>query len=92
MFALQGDGAGSFGGADPDGAGAADEGEGIVADDFAGAFESELDAICGEVAKVAVFVVDAEDNADGVGAIGDEPGFIGKKDECLIGAGTGVVL
>ena len=33
------DRAGLFFGADPDGAGAADQGEGIVADDFGGAFE-----------------------------------------------------
>jgi len=39
MLAFEGDGAWGFGGANPDGAGAAYESEGIVADDLAGAFE-----------------------------------------------------
>ena len=82
-------GAGFLFGADPDGAGAADQGEGIVADDFGGAIEGELDGVVGKGVDGAEFVGDAQDDAGGVGAVGVELGVVGKNSEFLIDAATG---
>ncbi len=82
-------GAGLFFGANPDGAGAADQGEGIVADDFGGAIEGEFDGVVGEGADGAELVGDAEDDTSGVGAVGVELGVVGKKSEFLVNAAAG---
>ncbi len=59
-------------GANPDGAGAADQGEGIVADDLGGALEFELDGVVGKWADGAELIGDAQDDASGVGAVGNQ--------------------
>src|SRR5258705_8161029 len=56
-------GAGLFFGAGPDGAGAADYGEGIVADDFGGGIEGGIDGGGGEGGGGAEFGGDAQDDA-----------------------------
>ena len=79
-------GAGLFLCANPDGAGAADEREGIVADELGRAFELEGDGIVGEGADGAELVGDAEDDAGGVGAVGDERRVVGRQREFAVDA------
>ena len=73
------DGAGEFAGAKPDGSGASDESEGIVADEIDGAFEFEGDGVVGVGADIAELVGDAEDDACGVGSVGGECGVVRQR-------------
>ena len=82
-------GAGLFFGADPDSAGATDQGEGIVADNFGGAIEFQFDGIVGEGADGAEFVGDAQDDASGIGAIGVEFSVVGEQSKFLVEAAAG---
>jgi hypothetical protein len=63
--------AGYFAGANPNGAGASDEREGIVADELSRAGELEVDGIVGEGTDGVEFVGNAQDNASGVGSVGN---------------------
>src|ERR1035437_872330 len=76
--------AGFLGGANPDGAGAADEREGIVANQLGRAGEFEPDRVAGEGADGVELVCDAKHDAGGVGSIGNERCVIGQKREFLI--------
>src|ERR1035441_5141426 len=57
--------AGLLTGANPDGACAADQREGIIADEMGGAGELEADGVVGEGADGVEFVCDAQDDAGG---------------------------
>lgn len=80
------DGSGLFGGPDPDGTGATDEREGVVADEGRGAFKMEDDGVPGEGANAAELIVDAEHDAGSVGTIGDELSVVWQKNELAIDA------
>ena len=82
-------GAGLFLSANPDGAGAADQRERIVADDFGGAFHLQLDGIVGERPDGAEFVGNAQNDAGRVGSVGDELGVVGMQREFLVNAAAG---
>jgi len=81
--------AGLLSGANPDGACASDERERIVADEMGGSGEFEADGIVGEGANGVEFVGDAQDNACGIGSVGDQRGVIGQQSEFLIDALAG---
>ena len=75
-----------FRSANPDGAGAANERKGIVADEFGRAGEFEADGVVGERADGVEFVRDAQHDAGGVRSICDERSVVGQQREFLIDA------
>ena len=83
-------GSGSFLGANPDRAGAAHQGEGIVADNLRRAFQFKLDGVVGKGPDGAEFIGHAQDDASCVGSIGDQAGVVGQKRELLIDALSGI--
>ena len=77
-----------FEGADPDGAGAADERKWIVADDLRRARELQSNCVVDERANGAELVGDAQDYARRVGAIGDQSGVVRQQRELPVNAGA----
>src|SRR5580692_5446398 len=76
--------AGLLRGSDPDCACAADECEGIVADQFGRAGQFEANWIGGKGADGIELISDAKDDARGVGSVGGERCVVGQKGEFLI--------
>ena len=75
--------------ANPDRAGAADQRERIVADNFRGPFQLQLDGIVRKRPDGAKFVGHAQNDASGIGAIGVETRVVGQQREFLIDTSAG---
>ena len=75
--------------AQPDGAGASDQSEGVVADEVGGAFEFEDDGIVGKGADVSELIGNAEDDACCVGSVSDERGVVGCGGKLAVGSAAG---
>jgi hypothetical protein len=76
-------------GANPDGAGASNERERIVADEVGGAFEGEGDGVVGIGANCAELIGNAQDDARGVGTIGAERVVVSKQSKFAVDAASG---
>ena len=76
---------GLLGDADPDGASASDKREGVVADECGGAFKVEKDRVIGVSPYGSELVRDAEDDAGGIGSVGEERGVVRHEQELAIG-------
>ncbi len=78
-----------FFGANPDRAGASNQREGIVANDFGGAFQFELNGVVCEWPDGAKFIGHAQDHASRIGTIGVQMRVVREKSKFLVDAAAG---
>lgn len=79
-------------GTNPHSAGASDQRERIVANDFGRSFDLEPDGIIGEGANGAEFVSHADNNSGRISAVSDQLRIIGAQDKLAVHAAARKIL